>query len=402
MQPPEQGSVCANSIHGWRLFIGGVCMGIADLIPGISGGTMAFILGFYQPLLESLKSLNLHALARLLKGNGRAFLQEVQWKFLLTLVSGICFSIVCFSNLIHAILSNENYRVYLYAIFSGLILASFVFCLKQVRMWNSRTIAALCVGAIVAFLLTESTLSSSKVGEYAVPIASQIQGHQASNFDNETGMLYGLSQQDLGILLAQGWIDKMTPVHHSQQGIIGTAGDLSIPYQVSFMNGWLVVCGSLAICALLLPGISGSYVLALLGVYPLIIESLVDFIHGFKTLSFHVEAFSILSSVGIGIFFGAILFARCISWLLRQYPHITLALLSGFMIGAIRSVWPFWTYGHILMPLKIERGPQLVAQQPFIPQMDSPVVWLALICALAAFALVYYLERKVLLKESCT
>ena len=81
---------------------------------------------------------------------------------------------------------------------------------------------------------------------------------------------------------------------------------------------------------------------------------------------------------------------------------MTLAVLSGFMIGAIRAVWPFWTYEHVLMPLKIERGPQLVTLQPFIPQMNSPIVWQSLLCAMAAFALVYCLERQTLIKESCT
>ena len=214
MEASEPTSACTTSIHGWRLFFGGVCMGVADLIPGISGGTMAFILGFYQPLLDSLKTFNLQAFIALLKGNKGAYRQQIQWKFLLTLVSGICFSIVCFSNLFHSILSNEFYRIYLYAIFLGLILASFFFCLKQVHVWSYKTIGGLCMGTIGAYLLTESTLSPSRAGEYAVQIEWEMQGQQASNFNSDTHMLYGLSRQDLGVLLAQGWIHKSTPVHH--------------------------------------------------------------------------------------------------------------------------------------------------------------------------------------------
>lgn len=326
----SEGGARSSRFRGWILFFCGICMGVADLIPGISGGTVAFIIGFYQQLLESLKTVNGSSIRLLLTGHGKEFARRVEWKFLLTLLSGILCAFICFANLFHFILSHELYRVYLYALFLGLILASFVFCVRQVPVWNLFTVLALCCGAVIAFLLTQSTPA------------------------NEV---------------------------------------FSVPS--SFLYVWLFICGSFAICALLLPGISGSYILTVLGVYPLVIEALVDFVNAGATFSFNWEAFAILISLGGGILFGAILFARGVSWLLRIYPSLTLATLSGFMMGALQSVWPFWTYDYLLIPFKLHKGPQLVVLDPYLPSLASPLLWQAAFFALAGFWLVFGLENYV-------
>lgn len=331
MNRPLSASPQASPFRGWTLFFCGVCMGAADLVPGISGGTIAFILGFYQPLLESLKTLNWNAFKLLFQGRGGDFARQVEWKFLLTLISGIGFSFVFLANLFHFILSQELLRIYFYAVFLGLILASFVFCIRQVGVWNYKTVSGLCAGIMIAFFLTESTLSPS----------------------------------------------------------------MDAPLKTSFFNAWLIFCGSLAVCALLLPGISGSYLLTLLGVYPLVIEALADFLNGAAVFSFRFEAFETLASLGAGIVLGAIAFARGVSWLLREYSQVTLAVLSGFMIGAIRSVWPFWSYDYIVMPLKMDKGPQLITVDPYIPDFTSPLIWQAALCTLAGFVLVFGLESYV-------
>ena len=110
----------SENFLGWRLFFCGLCMGAADLIPGISGGTIAFIFGFYQPLLENLKTFNLSAFQNLFKGKFKDFFQQVAWKFLLTLVSGIFCALICLVDLFHFILSHEIYRIYLYSTFLAL------------------------------------------------------------------------------------------------------------------------------------------------------------------------------------------------------------------------------------------------------------------------------------------
>jgi putative membrane protein len=382
---------CSN-FRGWVLFFCGVCMGLADLVPGISGGTIAFILGFYQPLLESLKTLNWSAFQHLFKGRWHLFAQEVAWKFLLTLIAGMALAFICLANLFHFILAHEVYRIYLYATFFGLVLASFVFCMRKMQAWNSKMLLGLCAGALIAYLLTETTLTRGSEGNYAVPLQLEAGTVRLRNYDSEYHLLTDLSAQSLGVLLAQGLLQDTTPVYNKQHVLIGLVGELVVPCRVTFFNGWLVMCGALAICALLLPGISGSYILTLLGVYPMVMEAVVDFITSLKHFSFNGEAFVVLWSIGLGIVIGAIGFARVVSWVLRDYPDLSLSLLSGFMIGAIRSVWPFWSYEYIVAPLKLYKGPQLIALHPFLPPWDSPLVWQAIFCAITAFALFFTLE----------
>lgn len=390
--PPAQSS---SAYRGWLLFFCGVCMGAADLVPGISGGTIAFILGFYRPLLESLQTLNWSAFQCLFKGKWQEFSQRVAWKFLLTLLAGIICAFICLANAFHYILAHEVYRIYLYATFLGLILASFVFCLRQIRVWKKKMVVGLCIGALSAYLLTDTTLLPASDGEFAVPITIESRQVALSNYDPSQQLLTGLSSHTLSVLLAQGLLQDTTPVYNQQRVLIGLVGELVMPYRVSLFNGWLVICGALAICALLLPGISGSYILTLLGAYPTVIEALVEFINGLGRASFNLEAFAVLWSLGIGIVLGALAFARVLSWLLRHYFDYSMVLLSGFMIGAIRSVWPFWSYDYVMLPLKLYKGPQLVALRPFIPSWDSSLVWQALVCAMLGFIFVFALEAYV-------
>lgn len=381
-----------HAYRGWLLFFCGICMGAADLVPGISGGTIAFILGFYQPLLESLQTLNRSACQSLFKGQWLEFSQRIAWKFLLTLFAGIICAFVSLANLFHFILTHEVYRIYLYATFLGLILASFVFCIRQIQVWNGKMIVGLCVGALFAYLLTDTTLAHTSEGEYAVSIEINAQDVVLRNYDTSQHLLTGLSSQTLSVLLAQRLLQDTTPVYNQQHVLIGLVGEFVMPYRVSLFNGWLVMCGALAICALLLPGISGSYILTLLGAYPTVIEALVEFLNDLGRASFNLEAFSVLWSLGIGIILGALAFTRVLSWLLRHYSNESLVLLSGFMIGAIRSVWPFWSYEYVMFPLKLCKGPQLVALHPFLPPFDSPLVWQALLCATIGFVFVFALE----------
>lgn len=389
---------------GWTLFLCGMCMGAADLIPGISGGTVAFILGFYHPLLESLKTLNGAALKNLFKGQWRAFAQRVAWRFLLPLLAGIICSLATLANFFHFILGQEVYRTYLYAIFLGLILASFVFCMRQIQRWTWKSMGGFLLGALCAYVLTDSTLIAPTEGEYAVKVRLESVQTPVRNYAPHQQLLTGLTPQTLSALVVQGVVQDTARVYDQHFVDLGEVKEFLVPRPTFYLNGWLILCGALAICALLLPGISGSYVLTLLGVYPLVIESLVDFLNGLKGLEFNGEAFVVLGNLALGIGIGALGFARVLSWLLRCYPNPTLAVLSGVMIGAIRSVWPFWTTTYALMPLKLEKGAQLVALQPFIPVWNTPLFWQAGVCTLAGFLLVLGLEalarRKPILKPS--
>lgn len=228
-------------------------MGIADSIPGISGGTVAFISGIYPRLLAALSAL------------GSLKLRQVDWPFLLLLVSGIAFGLIGSAHLVHLFLSRPLSRCLLFALFSGLILASALQCAKRVSPWKRGEWTALLIGAVAAFFLT-------------------------------------------------GWPG------------LGSAGSES-PLL-------LIAIGALCGGAMILPGISGASLLALLGTYEPAIGALIAVVRG------HFDALWLLVPLGIGLLIGLLLFARGVNQLFIHFPSITTALLTGVMVGAVRSLWP--------------------------------------------------------------
>src|SRR5262249_21379145 len=148
----------------------------------------------------------------------------------------------------------------------------------------------------------------------------------------------------------------------------------------------------LAICAMLLPGISGSYLLTILGAYPIVIGALADFTLGLKHWTFDSEAFLILASIAIGIVIGAIVFSRAVSWLLRNHHDIAIAFLSGCMVGALRTVWPFYSYSYVLHPLRLDKGPLLQPEYAYFPDLTSSLFIKAFLLAVAGAAVVFSIE----------
>lgn len=359
-----------------RLFFCGLCMGSADLVPGISGGTIAFIMGFYEDLISSLRSLTLKSLS-----------------FLLPLVCGIATAFVLLAGFFHQILGDPTYRVYLYAAFFGLVVASFVYCAKQLEKWKWKHIAALAVGAVIAHLLTGTTLAPETHDEtYSIKIGVQEHTIPLKNYDPNQQLLTGLTPSVLGALTAKGVVDHDTAIFDEAGERQGLVADVVQPFSGWGVDMWLVACGAVAITAMLLPGISGSYLLTLLGVYAVVIGALVDFVDGLKQLTFDQDAFLVLFSLAVGIVAGLALFVRCISWLLKNYHAMTIAALVGFMIGSLRSVWPFWSYEYMLDPLKLSKGPQLLPKETLWPDWSSPLVWTAIFFAIAGFILVFIIE----------
>ena len=369
-------------------------MGMADLVPGISGGTVAFILGFYEKLLESLKTINFATLNLFILGRWKAFFEAVAWKFLLTLILGIATAIFSLSGLIHGLLSHETYRVYLYAFFWGLILASFVFCLGQLKQWTRQTLLCLFLGIGSAYLLNHASMQAGTEGEYSVylPLEHISFNSPVKNYDSNLKLLSGLSKSDVNALLLKKWVHPDDPVFNRDGEIHAAAQNMLQGGNASFFKPWLILCGLLAVCALLLPGLSGSYILNLLGVYPLVIAALADLTGGLGKFTLDQEALFILLNLLIGIVLGGICFSGLVSALLKKFPDPSIALLSGFMIGAIRSVWPFWTYAYALIPGKIEKGPQLIVEGMVWPVFLSPSFLGACLCAAGGFGLVYLIE----------
>jgi putative membrane protein len=357
----------------------GMCMGAADIVPGISGGTIAFIMGFYKELLTSIKSLTL-----------KNFFSNSSTKFLLFLFSGISFSLIMLAPLFDRILNQEVSRMFLYSGFLGLILASIVLCFKEIKNWRTTLFLALITGVLLAFILTSVDLKPIKDGNFydlQIPFATE---KTIANYDHETKTLQNVSETTIVAMVAKGVIEKDAVVYNSSENISVIADSL-IASNRSMIDLWLVFCGSIAVCALLLPGISGSYLLTILGSYAVVISALADFIQSAKQLTFDSEAFIILGSLSVGILAGAVVFSRTVLYLLKHYHDLTIALMAGFMIGALGTVWPFWSYTYFLNPLKLNKGPLLNPEYPVLPPLDSSLIP-CLLLTISGFALVFLVE----------
>jgi len=234
----------------------GFCMGAADVVPGVSGGTMAFILGIYEELIDAIKSFDLRSLRLLLTFRARAFFDSISWKFLLALGLGILTAIFTLAKLLAWLLHNTP--VLIWSFFLGLILASVVTVSRRVKTWQATSWVTLATGLIGIYLLV--------------------------------GMVPGTTPNDL-------W--------------------------------FLFVSGAVAICAMILPGISGSFILVLMGKYQYILEAV------------NQRDFLILFVVAAGACVGIAAFSRFLGWLLHRYHDLMVAFLTGLMLGSLRKVWPW-------------------------------------------------------------
>lgn len=233
----------------------GMMMGAADAVPGVSGGTVAFMTGIYQELIESLKRCGEAPLV-LYKQGLRAAWQHANGNFLAVLFGGVLCSLVLFSRAILYLL--DQYPELVWSFFFGLVLASGGLLFKQVAHWRNREVTALALGAIAAYLIT----SVSPATLAATPVT-------------------------------------------------------------------LFLGGAIAICAMILPGISGSFILLLMGLYAPVMEA--------------VKAFDVtlLGTFMVGCVIGLLSFSRVLSWMFHHYASVTLALLGGFMLGSLNKLWPW-------------------------------------------------------------
>jgi len=235
----------------------GVAMGAADVVPGVSGGTIAFISGIYEELLESISSVNLSAL-KTLKNNGvLRFWETINGNFLFALLLGVGISVASLAKLIAFLL--DEHPILLWSFFFGLVLASVLYVAKQITKWSLVTIILLLIGAFLAFYIT-----------------------------------------------------TLTPV---------TSSEISPLY--------LFLCGALAICAMILPGISGSFILVLLGAYRPVLDAV------------HERDLKSIAIIGAGAIVGLLTFSRVLKWLFFHYKNATLAVLTGFIVGSLNKIWPW-------------------------------------------------------------
>ena len=293
------------------VYLRGLMMGAADIVPGVSGGTVAFITGIYDTLLASIRAFDLEFVARLWRLQFRSAWEHVNGRFLLALLAGIATSIFSLARLISWLL--DNYPVPLWAFFFGLILASAVVLLREVESWDGARVLVLLAGVAAA-------------GAIALAPPASLQ--------------------------------------------LGMAG--------------VFLAGFLAICAMILPGISGSFILVLLGMYGTVLAAV-------KSLE---VVFILVFALGAGV--GLLCFSRLLHWLLQRYHQATMATLTGFLFGSLAVVWP---WKRVLDWVEGSHGQLKPAQQlPVSPWEfatitgQDPMLGLCLGLALLGIVLVWLID----------
>jgi len=293
------------------VFLRGLMMGAADIVPGVSGGTVAFITGIYDTLLGSIRAVDLEFLGKLFKADISGAWQHVNGGFLLALLLGIGTSIFSLARIISWTL--EHHPVPLWAAFFGLILGSALVLLRQVHNWSVPRVLCLLAGVALAVFIALSPVATLEVGFASV-----------------------------------------------------------------FLSGFL------AICAMILPGISGSFILVLLGMYGTVLTAV-------KSLDL-----MFLAVFAVGAASGLICFSRLLYWLLHRFHQATMALLTGFLFGSLTVVWP---WKQVLGWVEGSHGQLKPAQQVPVSPMDyfaltgqDPQVWYCVALMVVGFAAVWLID----------
>jgi putative membrane protein len=253
----KKNNLMKNIKQHLALVLKGVGMGAANVIPGVSGGTVALITGIFEELIDSIKSFNLVAIKLLLKGKFSEFSEYVNLKFLVAIFTGVAISIVSLAKALDFMFI--NYPIYIWAYFFGLILASIYFVGKTVHKWS--------VSSVISFLI---------------------------------GTAIAIS------------ISFLSPATENEAFI------------------YLIICGVVAICSMILPGLSGSFVLILLGNYQLVVIRAIN--------DFRID---ILFPVLIGAAVGLIAFSHILSWIYKKRRDETISTLTGFILGSLAILWPW-------------------------------------------------------------
>ena len=292
------------------LTLKGMAMGAADVVPGVSGGTIAFISGIYEELISTIDSINLSALKTLFKEGVKPFWRQINGTFLVFLFSGIILSIGLLSSIVIGLLS--SHPILVWSFFLGLIIASIWLVGKTVTKWNVKTTFGLIIGTGIAL-----------------------------------------------------WVSSIQTVASVDA------------------NWYIVLSGAIAICAMILPGISGSFILILLGSYHTVYGAIKDL------------NFMIIGLFGLGCILGLLSFSKVLKYLFTKFKNVTIAILTGFMIGSIYKVWP-WKIKIGTEPLVVHSdGREDYMMSNVLPggyEDDSQLV-LSILCLLIGIVLIVVLER---------
>lgn len=300
----------------------GVAMGAADVVPGVSGGTIAFISGIYEELIETIHKLDLGFFKLWKKSGFKTAWNTYNLTFLLALFSGVIVSILSLAKLITWLLA--DHPILVWSFFFGLVVASILFVGKQITQWNFKTVVAIVLAAGLALFIT-----------LAKPIGSP----------------------------ESSW--------------------------------FLFVAGFIAIIAMILPGISGAFILLLLGAYSPVIDTLAQLSEGIASLNWSMigNASMKLGIFALGAIIGLKVFSRTLNWMFKHYKNLTLAVLTGFMIGALNKIWP---WKEVLQYRTNHKGVEV----PFIEESVLPTAYdgdpkllIAILFIVIGFLTIFILER---------
>jgi len=290
----------------FQLYVKGLAIGAANIIPGVSGGTIAFITGILEKILNSLKSFDLKAVKLFFTGKFREFLDYTNFLFLITVFGGAATGVFALSFVFKPMF--EHYPVFIWAFFFGLILASIFFVGKTISKWNIPVIITFLIGTAIAVIITT----------------------------------------------------VLEPA---------TENDSTV---------YIFFCGVLAICSMILPGLSGSFVLLLLGNYELLMIDAVKNINLLQLIPF-----------GLGAFFGLLAFSHFLSWVFKKFRDETIATLTGFVFGSLGILWPWKTE----ITKMLQNGKEkVIGYNWYIPQNFNWEVVIAILLIIIGILIVWGIE----------
>ena len=291
----------------------GMGMGAANVIPGVSGGTIALITGIFERLINAIKSFGLTAFRLLLKGKIKEFVRHTDLWFVIAILGGILIAIVSLAKLFDFLFT--HYPVYIWSYFFGLVLASVYFVGRTVDKWKIIVIVTFIIGTAIAVI-----------------------------------------------------ISVLNPATESDNFF------------------YLMVCGVAAICSMILPGLSGSFILFIMGNYKLVAIDAIN-----------ERDFEILFPVLLGAIVGLILFSHLLSWLLKKYKDETISLLTGFILGSVSILWP-WQKAVFLMDETGKRimkagDPIIVRYERILPETSHMEFWFAILFIVVGIVSIWLIEK---------
>ena len=306
----------------------GACMGAADVIPGVSGGTIAFIMGIYDRFVGAIAAINAEALKLLLRGRFREFWKHIDGGFLLSIILGIGISVVGLAGLMQMLLA--DFPIQTWAFFFGLIVASSIFILRGISGWAWKDGGFLALGVVLGVVIC--TLS---------------------------------------------------------------------PTQTPDALWFIFLSGAIAICAMILPGISGSFILLILGKYQYIMGTITTLVGNIGALwgsseassTLFWESLAVMAVFGVGAVVGILGFSKFLHWLLARWNKETLIVLAGFIIGSLVKVWP-WSNTEAIVRSQFPEVADLAeaAEIARYQSLIDPQIWSAVIFAIVGFCLVSGIE----------